>query len=295
MSKFFVIAVLAVLPLMAQEEALKQRVQARSQAVVELLTAGVLSEGVDGLLKPVGQIEPSQSQTMREENQDREAIFQLIAERSHVPVEEVRSMYSKRARVKFPVTSAGAGAGPCKLVAAKAPDVERLLHYLKQGMMYASQKKFDLALAEFQPALNIDKNFLSLNQNVGSAQLALKKYAEAEAAFKAEVKLTECLSGLNDNQLASFGYFFEVAEKDAAARKRAQAEKLKAELPKARANAHYNLACAYSLQKQKDPALAALRAAVDAGFADKKSLNGDSDLAFVRQAPEFKEIAAKIK
>lgn len=295
MSKFFVIAVLAVLPLMAQEEALKQRVQARSQAVVELLTAGVLSEGVDGLLKPVGQIEPSQSQTMREENQDREAIFQLIAERSHVPVEEVRQMYSKRARVKFPVTSAVAGAGPCKLVAAKAPDVERLLHYLKQGMMYASQKKFDLALAEFQPALNIDKNFLSLNQNVGSAQLALKKYAEAEAAFKAEVKLTECLSGLNDNQLASFGYFFEVAEKDAAARKRAQAEKLKAELPKARANAHYNLACAYSLQKQKDPALAALRAAVDAGFADKKSLNGDSDLAFVRQAPEFKEIAAKIK
>ncbi|MBL8293367.1 MAG: DUF1318 domain-containing protein [Bryobacterales bacterium] len=295
MSKFFVIAALVVLPLLGQEEALKQRVQARSQQVVELLSAGVLMEGVDGLLKPVGQIEPAQSQLMREENQDREAIFQLIAGKSNVPVEEVRQMYAKRARAKYPAAAVSAGAGPCKLVPAKAPDVARLLQYLKQGMMYASQKKFEQALAEFQPALNIDRNFLGLNQNVGSAQLALKKYAEAEAAFQAEVKLTECLAGMNEGQLANFGYFFEVAEKDAAARKRAQAEKLKAELPKARANAHYNLACVYSLQKQKDPALAALRAAVDAGFADKRVLNGDSDLAFVRQAPEFREIAARLK
>lgn len=295
MSKFFVIAALVVLPLLGQEEALKQRVQARSQAVVELLSAGVLMEGVDGLLKPVGQIEPAQSQLMREENQDREAIFQLVAEKSHVPLEEVRQMYARRARAKFPPAAMQAGAGPCKLVPAKGPDVERLLHYLKQGMMYASQKKFEQALAEFQPALNIDKNFLGLNQNVGAAQLALKKYADAEAAFKAEVKLTECLAGMNEGQLANFGYFFEVTEKDAAARKRAQAEKLKAELPKARANANYNLACVYSLQKQKDPALAALRAAVEAGFSDRRALNGDSDLAFVRQAPEFREIAARLK
>lgn len=295
MRKLLVIAALAILPVFAQDDALKQRVQARSQAVVDLLSAGALSEGSDGLLKPVGQIEPAQSQVMREENQDREAIFQLIATKSNVPLDEVRQMFSKRARMKFPPASASLGAGPCKLTPAKAPDVARLLQYLKQGMMYASQKKFDLALAEFQPALNIDKNFLGLNQNVGSAQLALKKYAEAEAAFKSELKLAECLAGLNEAQLANFGYFFEVSETDPSARKRAQAAKLKAELPKLSASAHYNLACVYSLQKQKDEALSHLRAAVEAGFGDKKSLNGDSDLAFVRQAPEFREIAARLK
>lgn len=279
----------------AQEDALKQRVQARSQAVVEMLTSGLVTEGTDGLLKPVGQLEPPQRQTMQEENQDREAIFQLIAEKSGITLDEVRQMYSARAKMKFPPPQAPPGPPGCKLTPGKPAETARLLQYLKQGMNYASQKQFDNALAEFQPALAIDKNFLNLNLNVGAAQMSLKKYAEAEAAFRAEVKLVDCLAAMNDNQLGAFGYYFEVEEKDAAKRRKAQTEKLKAALPGSRANAHYNLACALARLNQKDQALSELKAAVEAGPVSKQNLNADPDLAAVRSAPEFRDIVARAK
>src|SRR5438093_4343458 len=156
-----VLAALTLVPLQAQDEAtLKQRVQGRSQAVVDLLTTGVVMEGPDGLLKPNGQLDQVQSQLMQDENKDRQAIFALIAAKAKIPLEDVGPMYSKRARAKWPSQQAASGGGPCKLVPAKAADVARLLQYLKQGMNYASQKKYDLALAEFQRALVIDKNFL---------------------------------------------------------------------------------------------------------------------------------------
>lgn len=282
----------------AQEAELKDRVRAREAQIVELIASGVVNEGPDGLLKPVSTVEASQRDLMRAENSDREAIFRLIADKSKLPLEEVQSMYARRARAKFPPAAASATAkksGLCSLKPANGADVLRLLQYLKQGIQYASQRKFDLALAEFQPALAIDPNFLGLNQNVGSAQMGLKKFDEAEAAFKVETKLVACLAGFNDAQLGNFGYFYEVPEKDPAKRKRAQTEKLKAELPKAKAAAHYNLACAYSQKRQKTEALAELRNAVDAGFSDRQALNSDPDLSFARQSPEFREIAAKVK
>jgi tetratricopeptide (TPR) repeat protein len=231
---------------------------------------------------------------LQEENKDRHAIFALIAAKAKVPLEDVGAMYSKRARARWPPQQAASGGGPCKLVPAKANDVARLLQYLKQGMNYASQKKYELALSEFQQALVIDKNFLSLNQNVGAAQLALKKYTDAEAAFKTEVKLVDCLAPLNESQLVPFAYYVEVAEQDPGKRKTAQATKLKKDVGKANADVHYNLACLYSRKKEKQPALDALRVAVNAGFSNREAMKVDPDLGYIRPMPEFREIAAKM-
>jgi hypothetical protein len=99
---------------------------------------------------------------------------------------------------------------------------------------------------------------------------------------------------LNDAQLSNFAYFIEVDEKDPAKRKKEQSDKLKAQIPVIKGTAHYNLACVYSTQKQKDAALTELRAAVDAGFSDKKALSSDPDLAFVRSTPEFRDILSKV-
>ncbi len=273
------------------EAALKQRVQARSQSVVELLSKGVAIEGSDGLLKPVGQLEAQQSRLIQEENQDRQAIFSLISAKSKVPADDVASLYSKLARAKWPPQAASsAGYGPCSLTPARPDDVSRLLQYLKQGINFAGQKKFDLALAEFKPALTIDHNFLGLNQNVGSAELALKQYPEAESALQAEIKLVGCLAGMNDNDLASFGYFLEVDAKDPAGRKAAQAAGLRAELPKVKAATYYNLACLYSLQRKQDAGLESLKSAVQSGFNDRKVLTSDPDLAYLRQAAGYQQI-----
>jgi len=280
--------------LFAQDEAtLKQRIQGRADAVSQLMASGLVQEGSNGLLQAAGQLEPTQTQILQEENKDRQAVFALIASKSRLPVEQVAKMYAARARKAAPAVTQ-TGYGPCKLVPAKSPDVARLLQYLKQGMNYASQKKFDLALPEFQAALAIDKNFLALNQNVGSALMASSKYSEAENAFKAELKLVDCLTPLNDTQLSSFAYFIEVDEQDPAKRKKAQTDTLKMRIPAIKADAHYNLACVYSLQKQKDSAIGELRAAVDSGFSDKKTLSSDPDLSFIRGSQDFRDIASKV-
>jgi thiol-disulfide isomerase/thioredoxin len=56
------------------------------------------------------------------------------------------------------------------------------------------------------------------------------------------------------------------------------------------ANALYNEACAYNLQGQSDKALTSLRESVDAGFSDVKNLDQDSDLASLREKPEYTAI-----
>jgi tetratricopeptide (TPR) repeat protein len=278
----------------AQDEAtLKQRIQGRAEAVSQLIASGLAQETSNGLLQAVGQADSTQAATIQAENKDRQAVFALIASKSRIPVEQVVQMYAARARKAAP-TVTQAGYGPCKLVPAKSPDIARLLQYLKQGMNYSSQKRFDLALPEFQSALAIDKNFLALNQDVGAAQMALKKYVEAETALKAELKLVDCLTPLNDTQLSAFAYFIEVDEQDPVKRKKAQTDTLKMRIPTTKADVHYNLACLYSLQKQKDSALEELRAAIDSGFSDKKALSGDPDLSFVRGSQDFRDIAAKV-
>lgn len=278
----------------AQDEAtLKDHEQARSGAVAALLSSGVAQEGENGMLRPVGVLDSQATQTLDSENQDRRAIFALISQKSRVPVDEVARMYASRVPHQTPASTGAVGA--CKLMPAKNVDVARLLQYLKQGVNYAGQKRFDAALAEFHSALAIDKNFLGLNGDVGSAQLEMKQYSDAENSFKAELKLIDCLSGLNSTQLARFGYFMEVDEKDPVKRKQLQAERLQAQMQKEKAATEYNLACAYSLEKQKDQALTALRAAIDAGFNDRKVLNSDSALSYVRGSPEYRDLVNRLK
>ena len=67
-----------------------------------------------------------------------------------------------------------------------------------------------------------------------------------------------------------------------------------AEFPDMRGRALYNIACARALQGRSDEALDALAKAVDAGFRQKWALEGDEDLASIRQTPRFKEILSKI-
>ena len=86
----------------------------------------------------------------------------------------------------------------------------------------------------------------------------------------------------------------EVLEKDSSKRGKAQAQAVREQLPRVKAAAYYNLACAYSRQKKSSEALDSLKAAVASGFDDKKALMGDPDLASVRQNPEFKIITASV-
>jgi tetratricopeptide (TPR) repeat protein len=54
--------------------------------------------------------------------------------------------------------------------------------------------------------------------------------------------------------------------------------------------AHYNLACSLALLKKVDPALRALRKALELGYRDFSYLRKDRDLDAVRKDPRFRQI-----
>jgi len=184
---------------------------------------------------------------------------------------------------------------PCGLMPASAPDVARLLQYLKQGMNYASQRKPDLAIREFQQVLKIDPAFLGAQMNIGSADLAFRKYPEANTAFGAELKLIGCLKQMNDGQLANFAYMQEVGSQPSNQKKRKQVSIFRERLQKEEADVHYNLACLSSRQRQNSQAIVELEKALANGFNDQKSLQTDPDLQSLRSTAEFKALIAKYK
>jgi tetratricopeptide (TPR) repeat protein len=57
----------------------------------------------------------------------------------------------------------------------------------------------------------------------------------------------------------------------------------------------YNLACSYSLLKQKVRAFAALRRAIELGYRDFKHVQQDPDLENLRQDPRWSDIASILK
>ena len=56
----------------------------------------------------------------------------------------------------------------------------------------------------------------------------------------------------------------------------------------------YNLACSYSMLKRPSEALDALRTAVKLGYDDFRYLSEDSDLAPLRQTPEFRQFVEQL-
>jgi tetratricopeptide (TPR) repeat protein len=54
--------------------------------------------------------------------------------------------------------------------------------------------------------------------------------------------------------------------------------------------AHYNLACSYALLKKVDPAIKALRKAVELGYCDFRYMREDRDLDAVRHDPRFRQL-----
>ena len=179
---------------------------------------------------------------------------------------------------------------PCRLTPVAEPDVNRLLTYLKQGMNYAAQHRYDLALNEFEQVQKIDPNFLAMHEDVAAAQLKLKKFPEAENHLEEELKLIGCLDQMNDTDLPRFAYMLEVGQEGGSNPSLSRAQAMRKRIKQARAAAHYNLACIRSHEGMTEQAIAELRQAVDSGFCDVSALRRDPDLVNVRSAGGFQEV-----
>jgi tetratricopeptide (TPR) repeat protein len=54
--------------------------------------------------------------------------------------------------------------------------------------------------------------------------------------------------------------------------------------------AHYNLACSYALLKRTEPALKALRKAIELGYRDFRYMSQDHDLDSIRKDPRYRQL-----
>jgi tetratricopeptide (TPR) repeat protein len=59
--------------------------------------------------------------------------------------------------------------------------------------------------------------------------------------------------------------------------------------------AHYNLACAYALNKDKGRAIEALKKSVEKGFNDRAALESDKELDSLREDADYKRILEDLK
>src|SRR6266481_209466 len=282
--RLLLFVLLSVTLLLADDETvLKQRVETRATTVDALRTGCLAREDADGQLRAIGSLDAHQNQTVQEENRDRQAIFEIIAKRTRLSPDDVAKKFGERAqKQKLNCTVPSLAAYPCELKPMPAADVARLLQYLKQGMNYASQKRADLALAEFDQVVKIDPNFLGAEMNIGSAYLVQKKYSDAEMAFVKELKLIGCLKQMNDDQLSKFAYMDEAGPQPLGQKEKAQSGILRNHLSRAEADVHYNFAWLHAKQNQNEGAFAELQKALADGFIDKKSLLTDPDLRSIR-------------
>lgn len=61
------------------------------------------------------------------------------------------------------------------------------------------------------------------------------------------------------------------------------------------ATAHYNLACSLALTGRMDEAFTALEAAVEHGYDEPDHLEGDDDLALLRDDPRFQDLLDRLR
>jgi transcriptional regulator GlxA family with amidase domain len=146
----------------------------------------------------------------------------------------------------------------------------------------------------WMPEAYLSQNYVYLNPSLDDAGRRLqqaqlwedeKNYAEAAAAYRA---MTE------KDPKDGFAWYRLGASLQAAGEYSAgiDAGRHAAEFAEVRADALYNIACAYALQGKADDAIQTIEQAVASGFKAKWALRGDPDLASIRPDPRFQKIVA---
>ena len=288
MTRIFLLIACLALTCLAQETdeaGLKARIRGRAEAVRRLVDSGAALETKGGLLRSEAAATAADKPVIKAENADRQAVWELVAQRTRTTPEKVKELFAARALLRNPKTPPVAGCGP----AGNPDQLTRLVTYLYQGLRYAQQKQFENAHKEFEAMQGLDASFLSAHLNSGTALLRLSRFDEARQAYDAELKLTACLEALPEERLAAYCYMLE--SRSGTPQLKQVLGNCRARVKEARQQTLVALAGLHSLRKEKELSLAALQTAREAGFHDWPALARDPDLAFVRTQPEFSEFA----
>ena len=165
----------------------------------------------------------------------------------------------------------------------KLLDIENALQEARQAVMSSDRK---LSIEAMQKIVQLDAanyaalNFLtSLRAFGGRIPLAQKLMAELERLYPDRPE-TYHLKGHLDLREKNYDLALSNFKKTL-------------EIDPLCSEAMYDSACMYSLQNKKEDALSLLGKSIDAGYDDFKNIEGDPDLANVRDTERYKEIVRK--
>jgi tetratricopeptide (TPR) repeat protein len=162
--------------------------------------------------------------------------------------------------------------------------------YANLGASYIGLSNYKESNFFSQKAIELDPNMAMAYANLGTAYIGLNDYKEGKEFLLKALELNPQISGAFN----SLGYLNnKLGRYEEAIKFHLKAIKLDSNNP----NPVFNLACVYSLKKDKDSTLKYLEQAIDNGYVKLKVIEEDSDLDFIREAApeEYQRIIEKLK
>ena len=173
--------------------------------------------------------------------------------------------------------------------AANPNDAQGYIHYAR---MLSQQQKFPEAYSAFETAYKLDPRNPAAQAGMGQIRFGERKYAEAEPLLASAIN-----AGFRNPMLyGQLAYSQLAANKNEEAIKTYEAAFQIGIPPGAntRGLAYYNMACAYARLKNIDKAFEMLGKAIDEGYANRHSLETDTDLAPLRSDARFQALLARL-
>jgi dienelactone hydrolase len=127
---------------------------------------------------------------------------------------------------------------------------------------------------------DLKRNIASLKKKIAEKELSAERIVARRALNQLLVSLFESAHELTNRK-----------QYDEAARNLSIAALIVPDNPRV----HYNLACAYALNKDKSRAIEALKKSVEKGFSDRAALETDKELDSIREDADYKRIVEDLK
>jgi pentatricopeptide repeat protein len=152
--------------------------------------------------------------------------------------------------------------------------------------------RFDEAGANLEKALKISPSNVFALSGLGQVRFGQRRYDDAAANLEKAIA-----GGFRNSMLYGQLAFAQLALQRNAEAIKSYESAFEMGIPlgaNTRGVAYYNMACAYARLKQTDKAFEMLGKAVDEGFADRRTLETDEDLAPLRTDARFAAILARV-
>lgn len=176
-----------------------------------------------------------------------------------------------------------------KYTSENPDDGQAFVQYARSLMQ---QQKFADAFTAFERAAKLDPQNAAIPAGMGQIKFSQRKFAEAlpflETAVTkgfrtpliyGQLAYSQLAANKNQEALSSYEAAFQLGIPPGA---------------NTRGLAYYNMACAYTRLKNPDKAFEMLGKAIDEGYADRNSLETDSDLAALRGDARFKALLDRL-